>query len=155
MVKKNFTKCMNFLCTMVGNDFINGHIERKAGGVYEGMLKIDGIDISPIEAQYFEKGGEYFFWLKRKKLLEYDDRTMTYIERNPNPKWEVYMKKGLEGDTKMYKGEFVFMHFCYSIVGLWDKVFGKEKFRLNLFTERLPQSRQKIINAVNERLRNE
>ena len=45
----------------------------------------------------------------------------------------------------------MFLRFKYSIVGVWDNVFGKDKQRLNLFVERLPMSEQTIINSNNER----
>jgi hypothetical protein len=53
-----------------------------------------------------------------------------------------------------YKGEFAFMRFRFSITGVWDKVLGKDKQRLNLFVERLPLPEQTIINSINEAKKN-
>ena len=41
-------------------DYINGHIERVAQGGYSGQLTVEGIDLSPIEAQFFKKDGDIF-----------------------------------------------------------------------------------------------
>jgi hypothetical protein len=42
------------------------------------------------------------------------------------------------------------MRFKYSITGVWDKILGNDKQRLNLFVERLPLTQQTIINSINE-----
>lgn len=132
-------------------DYVNGHVERKQGGRYEGNLTIDGVNISPIVGVYFDKDGSKYLWLKRKKIKEYDFNTHTYKEREARPFWEVYLKKEMGSDSIIaYRGEFIFLHFKYSIIGIWDKILGKEKQRLNLFVERLPMAQQTIINSINE-----
>lgn len=130
--------------------YINGFIERKNEGRYEGRITIDGVSMPSISATFFKEEGESYLWLKRKKILDYDFESQTYKEREARPQWEVYMKKQLEDNVVAYKGEFFFLHFKYSIVGVWDKVFGIDKKRLNLFIERLPLSQQTVINAINE-----
>ena len=139
-------------------DYINGFVERKVNGHFEGKLCFEGgIDLSPIEAQYFKKDTTNYLWLKRKPILEYDPNTMTYRQREREPRWEVYMEKQqTDNNVIAYKGEFKFMRFAFSIVGVWDAILGKDKKqRLNLFVERLPMSQQTIINNINERKRNE
>ena len=131
-------------------DYINGYIQRSHGGSYDGKITIDGIMLPAISAVFFKDDGENYLWLKRKNVLDYDHESQTYKEREAKPKWEAYLKKQLDGDTVAYKGEFFFMHFKYSISGVWDKVLGNEKQRLNLFVERLPMSQQTIINSNNE-----
>lgn len=140
----------------MGNDYVNGFIERKNSGRYEGTIRVEGINLSPIEALYFKKDGENYLWLKRINVLEYDETTQSYSEREAQPKWEAYLKKQMNGSVVTYKGEFNFMRFRFSIIGIWDSILGREKQqRLNLFVERLPQSEQTIINGINERKRNE
>lgn len=134
-------------------DYINGYIQRSQGGSYDGKITIEGILLPAISAVFFKDDGENYLWLKRKNVLDYDHESQTYKEREAKPKWEAYLKKQLDGDTVAYKGEFFFMHFRYSISGVWDKVLGNEKQRLNLFVERLPLSQQTIINSINEQKR--
>lgn len=131
-------------------DYINGYIQRSQGGSYDGKITIEGILLPAISAVFFKDNGENYLWLKRKKVLDYDYESQTYKEREAKPQWEVYMKKQLEDNVVAYKGEFFFLHFKFSIVGVWDKVFGIDKKRLNLFIERLPLSQQTVINAINE-----
>lgn len=132
------------------DDYINGFIERKQGGRYEGKITIDGILLPAISAVFFKDGDSNYLWLKRKKVLDYDFESQTYKEREARPQWEAYMKKQTDNNTVAYKGEFFFMHFGYSIVGVWDKVFGKDKQRLNLYVERKPMGQQALINAINK-----
>ena len=65
------------------------------------------------------------------------------------------MKKQMEDDVVAFKGQFMFMRFKFSIVGVWDTVIGKDKSRMNLFVDRLPMSQQTILNDINERKRKE
>ena len=133
------------------DDYINGYVERKKDGTYGGGLTIEGINLQGgITAVYFKDEGENYLWLRRKKVLEYDFESQAYHERDAKPHFEAYLKKQLDGNAVAYKGEFAFMRFRYSITGVWDKVFGNEKQRLNLFVERLPLSEQTIINSINE-----
>ena len=132
-------------------DYVNGYIEHRKNGSYEGRVMIDGIVLPSITAVFFKKEEENYLWLKRKKVLEYDYNTQSYKQREARPQWEAYLKKQLDNDTVAYKGEFFFMRFRYSIVGVWDKVFGNEKQRLNLYVERLPMSQQTLLNNINQR----
>ena len=135
------------------SDYINGYIQRTKSGSCEGRVVIDGISLPEITAVYFKENSESYLWLKRKKVLDYDFESQSYKEREAEPRWEAYLKKQIDSDTVAYKGEFFFMHFKYSIAGVWDKVLGNEKQRLNLFVERLPLSQQTIINSINEQKR--
>lgn len=134
----------------MNEDYINGFIERKSGGAHEGVLSIEGILLSSITAVYFKDDGENYLWLRRKKVLEYDPELQAYRERDAKPHFEAYLKKQINGGTIAYKGEFVFMRFRFSIIGIWDRILGHDKQRLNLFVERLPMSQQTIINSINE-----
>lgn len=136
-------------------EYINGYIERNAGGEYLGEVKIEGIDLSPIIAQYFKQDGENYLWIRRKPLLEYDADTQKYTKREREPQFEAYLKKQLEDKTFAYVGEFIFMRFRFKIVGIWDTILGLDKKRLNLFIDRLPMSEQTIINGINERKKHE
>lgn len=136
------------------DDFVNGYIERTREGSFVGRLSIDGVDISPIEGIYFRQDGEMYLWLKRRHIMEYDFDSQSYKTRKPEPQWEAYLKKGADG-VAAYSGEFAFLRFRYSVKGVWDVVFGKDKHRLNLFVERLPMERQTILNNINERRRND
>lgn len=135
-------------------DYINGYIQRTQGGSYEGKITIDGISLPAISAVYFTKDSDNYLWLKRKKILDYDFESQTYKEREAIPPWEAYLKKQVADGAVAYKGEFCFLRFKYSIVGVWDCILGKDKQRLNLFVERLPMSQQTIVNAINERKQN-
>ena len=137
-------------------DIVSGYVEKKSAGRYEGEILVERVDLSPIEAVYFKQKEDTYLWLKRKPVLEYDRKAMKYNERPRNPQWECFLKKQMDGDAVAYKGEFVFMHFKFSIVGVWDTVLGTDKkARLNLFVERMPMSQQTIINSINERKKNE
>lgn len=137
-------------------DYVNGYIERDNNGVYVGKLTIDGVHIGGITGMYFKRDGDTYLWLRRRKILEYNDTTMTYNERDARPRWECYLKKQIENNETVYRGEFTFIRFRFSIVGLWDAILGHDKKqRLNLFVERLPINEQSIINNINERKRNE
>jgi hypothetical protein len=135
-------------------DYINGYIERQNGGTYEGRINIDGISLPAIIGVYFKDNGENYLWIKRKKVLEYDFESQTYKEREAKPQFEAYLKKQIDGNVVAYKGEFAFMRFKFSITGVWDKVLGKDKQRLNLFVERLPLAQQTIINSINQSRKN-
>jgi len=135
--------------------YTNGYIQRTQNGAFEGKVSVEGIDLSPISAVFFKKDYDSYIWLKRKKVLDYDERLQCYKEREAQPKWECYLKKQSNGDTVSYKGEFLFMRFRFKIEGVWDSVLGMDKkHRLNLFIERLPMSEQIIINSINERKKN-
>ena len=135
-------------------DYISGYIERGTGGTYQGVIAIDGITIPNLIGQYFKNNGDTYLWLKRRKMLEYDQSTMSYHERESRPQLEIYLKKQLDNNAVAFKGEFMFMHFAYSIKGIWDAVLGMEKQRrLNLYVERLPMNKQTVINSINERKR--
>ena len=131
-------------------DYINGYIQRSQGGSYDGKITIEGILLPAISAVFFKDNGDNYLWLKRKKVLDYDFESQTYKEREAKPQFEAYLKKQVDGNVVAYKGEFAFMRFKFSITGVWDKVLGKEKQRLNLFVERLPMSQQTIINSINQ-----
>ena len=132
------------------SDYTNGYIQRMKSGSYEGRVVIDGISLPEITAVYFKENSESYLWLKRKKVLDYDFESQSYKEREAEPRWEAYLKKQLDGNTVAYKGNFMFMRFKYSIIGVWDKILGNDKQRLNLFVERMPLSEQTIINSINE-----
>lgn len=136
--------------------YANGYLERAANGSYQGRLTIEGIDISPIIGVYFRKENETYLWLKRQRILEYDDVNQKYIEREAQPKWEVYLKKQTNDNVVAYTGEFFFLRFRFSIIGFWDKILGNDKHhRLNLLVERMQMSQQTIINKINARKNNE
>lgn len=125
-----------------------GYLERKEGGRYEGCVRVDSIDLSPIEGVYFEENNEHYLWLKRKPLMEYDVKTQSYLLRAREPRWEAYLIKQHSGRIA-YKGDFTFLRIRYSIVGIWDDVL-RDKNRLKLFIERLPMEQQDIINRINK-----
>lgn len=135
--------------------YTNGYVQRDGRGAYVGTVNIQGVSLGTIVGQYFQQGEDTYLWLKRKRILEYDNNTMSYKEREPQPQWECYMKKQMEANTVAFKGEFTFMRFRFSITGVWDRILGTDKkHRLNLFVERMPMSEQTIINSINERKRN-
>lgn len=132
------------------SDFCNGYLQHE-NGRYTGRLSIEGIDISPISGVYFKTEDlGVCLWLKRQPILEYDEQTNKYREREREPRWEAYLKKQVKDSVVAYKGEFAFMHFMFSITGVWDKVLGTKQ-RLNLYIERMPMSKQSIINGINKR----
>lgn len=134
----------------IETSYANGYLERKPGGYYEGELHIDGVNISPIEGAYFKQDGQTYLWVKRKPKLEYDPKKEVYVQKAREPEWEAYLEKQGWGQLA-YKGTFAFLHFRYSIVGLWDVALGKERQRLNFMVERLPEEEQTIIRGINER----
>lgn len=132
--------------------YTNGFLEQNKNGRYEGNLRIDGVDLSPIEGMFFQEEGHTYLWLKRKPILEYDMESQTYKTRHSEPRWESYLQKQKDG-VVAYKGECTFLHFKYVVMGVWDKVYGMEKQKINFFVERLPMSRQTLINSINDRKR--
>lgn len=138
----------------MNEDFISGYVERKKDGDYSGVLKIDGVDLSPIVATLFRQDGNKYLWLRRKDIMEYDYDTSSFITRKREPQWECYLESGLQNNSPIMKGQFIFLRFKYSITGVWDVVIG-EKQRINLFVERLPLKAQTLLNEINERKRND
>lgn len=136
-------------------DYINGHVQRVSGGKYHGDLTIDGVSLDGgIEATYFVQDHKNYLWIKRKPVMEYDFESQSYITRKRKPAFECYLEKQVDGDAVAYKGTFTFLRFRYSIVGVWDRILGKELQRLNLYVERLPLNEQTILKGINERKRN-
>ena len=135
--------------------YINGFIERNSGGNYGGALTVHGIDLSPVEATFFNKDGDMYLWLKRAPIMEYEFETQAYSLRRRKPSFEAYLKKTVGDNVVAYRGEFMFMRFKFSITGVWDSTFGMDKQRLNLFVERLPVSEQTLLKDINERKRND
>lgn len=131
--------------------YVNGFLERKAGGRYEGQITIDGVNLSPIEGVYFKENGKKYLWLKRKPLLEYDIEWRVYRKRPREPRWEVYMEQNKDG-VIAYQGECAFLRFKYLVYGIWDKVM-TDRYRINLYVERMEMNKQTIINNINERNR--
>lgn len=136
-------------------EYINGFIERKAGGTIEGSIVIEGIDLSPITAVMFKREDEKYLWIRRKDALVYDEKTQRYNNKKREPRFEAYLKFQVNDNVVAYRGEFYFMRWKFSAVGIWDAVFGRTKGRINLFVEKLPMSKQDIINATNKKLNNE
>ena len=142
------------------NDYyshIDGYVQREAGGGFQGKLSIQQIDVSPLDATYFkDDNNNDYLWIKRKPIMEYDMNTQSYTTRQRKPFFEAYLKKQIDGNKVVaYKGEFMFMRFRFSIIGVWDAVLGTSKQRLNLYVERLPMSQQTLLNDINERKRKE
>lgn len=135
------------------SQYINGYIEFRMDGSVGGRLTVEGIDLSPIIAVFFKKEGRNYLWLRRNDMLVYDERNAKYVTRKREPRWEAYLEKQMDEDSVAYKGEFYFLMFKFSIRGIWDKVFGKERARMNFFVERLPMERQDILNKLNEKER--
>lgn len=136
---------------MISNRFVNGYIEKTKADTYEGKIAIEGVDLSPIVGIYFKDDGKYWLLLKRKPSLEYDIKSGTYKKYEVEPFWECYLEKQKKGVD--YKGYFIFCHFKYELVGIYDK-FMKGTDRLNLFIERMPMEKQTIINNINQRNKN-
>lgn len=133
---------------MGSSEYINGYIERKHDGRIDGGIRIEGIDLSPITAVMFTRDGETYLWLKRSDKLTYNAEQQCYISTKREPRWEAYLKKNMDGNKIVYKGEFVFLRFRFSITGIWDNVLGKESGRMNLYVERLPMQKQDIITGI-------
>lgn len=123
-----------------------GYIERTKGE-YVGELSIDGVNISPIVGFFFKDEKTRWLWVKRKKILEYDMETSTFITKNPTPMFEAYLQKQTNGNIA-YKGEFVFFKFKYSIVAFFDDA--KTQDKLIFAVERMPIQQQNILNRIKE-----
>ena len=123
-----------------------GYIERTKGE-YVGELSIDGVNISPIVGFFFKDGSTRWLWVKRKKILEYDMETSTFVTKNPTPMFEAYLRKQPNGNIA-YRGEFVFFKFKYSIVSFWDDA--KTQSKMTFAIERLPMKEQNILNKIKE-----
>lgn len=134
-------------------DYVNGFVERKTDGSYVGQLRVDGVDVSPIEGIYFTNDNKKYLWIKRKPIMEYNFESQIYKLRKRKPSLECYLEKQMDGNVVAYKGTFTFLRFRYSIVGVWDAILGKERQRLNLYVERLPMNEQTILKGVNEKMR--
>lgn len=131
---------------IIQRQIYDGFLEKTRSGTYEGNIIIEGIDLSPITGIYFKENGKFWLWLKRKDKIDYDFKDGTYTKRVAVPYWECYLEKQPNGRIA-YKGFFIFCHFKYSIVGMWDK-YMKDKDRINFYIERLPQEEQTIINNI-------
>lgn len=125
------------------------YIQRRRDGRFEGEVSIEGIDLSPIDGMFYKQDGKMFLYLKRRPVLEYDAETMSYKQRESMPYWSAQLEKQGDG-VCAYRGEFMFLRLRFSIVGIWDKIMGQDKQRLNLYVERLPIQQQNIINLYNK-----
>ena len=133
------------MATTPNGEYINGYLERKSGGRYEGEMSIEGITLSPIVGVMFVQDDKNYLWLRRKDMLVYNPDEQRYIPRKREPRWEAYLEKQVDGNTVAYKGEFPFMRFRFSIEGVWDSVVGRDKNRINFFVERLPIEKQDLL----------
>ena len=132
--------------------YINGYIQRKSGGTYEGDISIEGISLAPIVGVFFKQDGKNYLWLRRKDILEYDFEQQQYRNRKREPRWEAYLEKQMSDNSVVaYRGEFYFMRFKFSIEGVWDAVCGMDNSRINFYIERLPMNQQDIINGITNR----
>lgn len=130
------------------DSFVNGCLARKDSSYYVGELSIDRIDISPIEATFFDKDGDTYLWMKRRPILEYDGQR--YKQRLRRPHWECYLKK--KKDTyDTFEGTFIFLRFKYGIIAQWDATYDDKFKRMNIYVERLPMEEQTIINNIRQR----
>ena len=130
----------------------NGYLQKGKHG-FDGQIMIENINLSPIEGMYFvqETTKKEYLWLKRKPILEYNDKKNKYELRPREPRWEAYLEKQ-DNNSIPYIGKFTFLHIKYKIIGIWDKNVVKGKMqRLNFFIERLPNINQSIINKNNQR----
>ena len=136
--------------------YVNGFIQRRSGGKYQGDLIIDGVALDGgIDAQYFTLNHKNYLWIKRKPIMQYDFELQQYTIRKRKPYFECYLEKQIDNNVVAYKGKFTFLRFNYSIIGVWDKILGKDLQRLNLYVERMPMKEQTILNSINERKRND
>lgn len=140
---------------MFYNEYVNGHIQRESGGRYVGQVSVDGIDLSSIEATFFEAEGKKYLWLKRQMIKEYDWDNSTFRMRQAKPHWEAYLEKQMDNSTVAYKGVFSFLRFRYEITAVWDTNYGLDKNRMNLYVDRLPMNEQTILTSINERKLND
>lgn len=130
----------------MSEEYVNGYIERSKDGKYEGCIRIEGIDLSPIQGVMFQSEGKNYLWLRRKDKLEYDQEEQKYVTRKREPRWEAYLEKQLdEKSVVAFKGEFPFMRLRFSIYGIWDAVNGRDKSRINFYVDRLPNSKQDLL----------
>lgn len=135
----------------------NGYLTRKGDGRYEGEIMVEGINLSPIQGMYFKSNDKkMMLWIKRKRILEYDDVNMRYTEREREPRFETYMNEVVEYNERRiaFRGEFMFLRLRFTIIGIWDTILGNKKDRLNLYVERMPMEQQTIVKNIN-RLRKE
>lgn len=131
----------------------NGYLARKGEGRYEGEIMVEGISLSPIQGMYFKSNeGKMMLWIKRKRILEYDDINMRYTEREREPRFETYMNEVVEYNERRiaFRGEFMFLRLRFTIIGIWDTILGNKKDRLNLYVERMPMEQQTIVNNINK-----
>ena len=135
----------------ISDNMANGYLARRGDGRYEGEIMVEGINLSPIQGMYFKNGDKMMLWIKRKRILEYDDINMRYIEREREPRLETYMNEVVEFNERRiaFRGEFMFLRLRFSIIGIWDNVLGNKKDRLNLYVERMPIEQQTIVNGIN------
>ena len=132
--------------------YTNGYLERTQDGRYSGTLTVEGINLTPIEGQYFKNDSEMYLFIKRCPIMEYDYDKGCYTTRERKPQLIIYLKKVIGGDGVVaYKGDFMFMRFKFNIEGVWDAILGKERNRLNLFVERAPMSEQLLLKSVAEK----
>ena len=142
----------------ISSDYMaNGYLTRKGDGRYEGEIMVEGINLSPIQGMYFKSNDKkMMLWIKRKRILEYDDVNMRYTEREREPRFETYMNEVVEYNERRiaFRGEFMFLRLRFTIIGIWDTILGNKKDRLNLYVERMPMEQQTIVKNIN-RLRKE
>jgi len=132
------------------NDYTNGILIRRKDSYYQGTLRIDGVDISPVEATFYKDGDDTRLWIKRRPLLEYDNKEHCYKQRLRRPHWEAYLRR-VKGVRDAFEGTFMFLRFKYTITAHFDVTYQDKFSHVNLFVERAPIEEQTIINGIYER----
>ena len=132
----------------VNGEYINGYIERTREGRYEGEIVIEGVSLSPIVGVMFKQDDKNYLWVRRKEMLVYNSERQCYISQKREPRWEAYLEKQTKNNLVTYKGEFAFLRFRFSIIGMWDSIIGRDKSRINFYVERLPMAKQDIIQGL-------
>ena len=119
----------------------HGYVKRTTKG-FMGELSIDGFEID-IQATFWDKASTGCdLWLQRKKKKIYEEKTNTFKSYIPKPYFECYTIKGKD---KIYRGEFIFIGFKYSLSSFWED---KTEKLLNISIERTKD--QPILDRLRE-----
>ena len=121
----------------------HGYVKRTPKGFF-GELSIEGFKMD-IQATFWNKtitGCD--LWLQRRKKKIFEEKTNTFKSYIPKPYFECYALKD-KGKNKIYRGEFIFVGFKYSLSSFWED---KTEKLLNISIERTKD--QPILDRLKE-----
>lgn len=123
-----------------------GYVRNTKKG-WQGEINISGVHFSSINCTFWkDDNNKPFIWVQRNKITVFDEKSSSFHEVKPRPKFECYARyTGKRYPNVSYKGNFIFACFNYELEARWEN---KEEKVLLFFIERT--DKQPLIEKLNE-----